>query len=615
LPLINSDSENIVEKLDFLLRESKNSPEYLTELFYGFAHAVADHIQLVQVYLPKIKTLCDKWGPTYAMARGIAFLSEALGNYYETKFDKVYGPAIKAIDILTEFKNYDLIGSAHMISGVNFRSLGEIDKAVKHLLIAADQIDPKGPMAVYSCYCYYQLGEINVYIKDFDTAGKQYLQAVHIAEHSGQLVPLFRSYIGMASYYLALNNLDLSLEYLHKTLNLKNLTASQISRATCDMGLYFITTGNYAEAIKWFKESYEMRTKNDLEDAASTSLIGLSEAYMKLGMNELALENLQSALEITEKYKSQNKRASCLKLLWEVNANLKRWEKAHQYAWEYETIQTDIGAKKLHNIYKLKNGKIEEQRYLLEEKNKEITDSINYAKRIQEAILPSSKYVQECLPDGFIFYKPKDIVAGDFYWMEKKDGSMLFAAADCTGHGVPGAMVSVLCNNALNRSVREFGLTDPGAVLDKTRTLVIREFEKSDEDMKDGMDIALCSIKGLDLSYAGANNPLWIVRNAKIFETKADKQPIGKHDKSKPYTTHYIRLEKGDCIYIFSDGYVDQFGGEKGKKFMAKNLKKLLLGIQDKSMIEQKTIIDDAFEVWRGKEAQVDDVCVIGLKV
>ena len=266
--------------------------------------------------------------------------------------------------------------------------------------------------------------------------------------------------------------------------------------------------------------------------------------------------------------------------------------------------------------------KIEHTHRELEEKNNEILDSITYAKRIQSAILPSNSFVKEYLKESFILYKPKDVVAGDFYWMEpvaetgsKKEPLVLFAAADCTGHGVPGAMVSVVCNNALNRSVREHGLIDPGEILTKTREIVIQEFEKSEEEVKDGMDIALCSLEGMKLQYAGAHNPLWIIRNGELIETKANKQPIGQFDNPEPYTTHSFDLEIGDSLYLFSDGYVDQFGGEKGKKFKTNAFRELLLSIQSKSMEEQKIIINDSFETWKGTLEQIDDVCVIGVKV
>ena len=257
------------------------------------------------------------------------------------------------------------------------------------------------------------------------------------------------------------------------------------------------------------------------------------------------------------------------------------------------------------------------QKQLIEEQHHEITDSIKYAKRIQEAILPPSRLIKELLPESFVLYKPKDIVAGDFFWLEQVEDKVIFAAADCTGHGVPGAMVSVVCHNALNRAVREFGLTDPGKILDKTRELVIEQFEKSDEEVKDGMDIALCALSGKQLEFAGANNPIWIIRagTEKIEEIKADKQPIGKYAAEKEFTTHKIDLQADDSFYIFSDGFADQFGGDKGKKFKGASFKRLLLAIQNESMEVQMERINDAFKSWKGDFEQVDDVCVIGVRV
>lgn len=251
----------------------------------------------------------------------------------------------------------------------------------------------------------------------------------------------------------------------------------------------------------------------------------------------------------------------------------------------------------------------------LEEKNKEIIDSISYAKRIQSAILPPNKIVKEYLVDSFVIYEPKDIVAGDFYWMTQRQNKIIFAAADCTGHGVPGALVSVICNNALNRSVRDYNLTEPAKILDKTREIFIQEFDNSDEDVKDGMDIALCSLQNNTLEYAGANNPLWLIRNNELIEIKANKQPIGKFDNPTPYLNHTINLQKGDTFYVFSDGYADQFGGEKGKKFKSANFKKLLLSIQKQSMEEQKKTLQSSFKNWKGNLEQLDDVCIIGVRI
>jgi PAS domain S-box-containing protein len=274
--------------------------------------------------------------------------------------------------------------------------------------------------------------------------------------------------------------------------------------------------------------------------------------------------------------------------------------------------------KEIERELRKEKAKVEIQNILIEEKNKDILASINYAKRIQTAILPSVNKIKEHLKESFVLYKPKDIVSGDFYWMEATGNCLLIAAADCTGHGVPGALVSILCNAALNSSVREFGILDPGKILDKTRALIIQEFEKSEKVVTDGMDISLCKLEGNLLSYAGANNPLWLIRDGKLIETKADKQTVGQSTYSKPFTTHSMKVEKGDTIYMFSDGFQDQFGGKhriNGKKYMSKKFKLFLLSIQNFSMEDQHKLINDEFINWKGTLEQVDDLCVVGIRI
>ena len=283
-------------------------------------------------------------------------------------------------------------------------------------------------------------------------------------------------------------------------------------------------------------------------------------------------------------------------------------------------------ARKQNRIIQEQKEEVDQQReiaeaaqHLAEEKNKEITDSINYARRLQEAILPPVKLVKEYLQNSFILFKPKDVVSGDFYWMETLKDTVYFAAADCTGHGVPGAMVSVVCSNALSKSLIEEGNHETGKLLDRTRELVIERFGRSEEEIKDGMDISLCALntKTNNLMWSGANNPLWIIRNgeSEIEEVKADKQPIGKYAKENPFTTHQIQLNEGDSAYIFSDGYPDQFGGEKGKKYKSGKMKRFLLSIVEKDAEQQRKMMLNEFESWRGDIEQIDDVCVIGFKI
>ncbi|MEZ4922317.1 MAG: SpoIIE family protein phosphatase [Crocinitomicaceae bacterium] len=276
----------------------------------------------------------------------------------------------------------------------------------------------------------------------------------------------------------------------------------------------------------------------------------------------------------------------------------------------------------VHNLedkVKERTQELQSQKEMVEEKNREIVDSINYALRLQRAIIPTESKIKSALPDSFVLFKPKDIVSGDFYWMNEIEGKVLVGAVDCTGHGVPGAMVSVVGANGLNRCVKEFNLTQPAAILDKLTDLVKETFESGEDKVKDGMDGVLCSIdlQNRVVEYAGANNPLWLMRKGAddLDEIKADKQPIGDFDMRKPFTNHSIQLDEGDIIYFFSDGYADQFGGPRGKKFKYKTLKKLLFDISDKSMAEQCSILDKTFKEWKGEFEQLDDVCIIGVRV
>ena len=290
--------------------------------------------------------------------------------------------------------------------------------------------------------------------------------------------------------------------------------------------------------------------------------------------------------------------------------------------------------KKQKKVIETQKEEVESQKEIIEETHKEITDSINYAKRLQDAILPSIDTVNQYLPHNFILFQPKDVVSGDFYWFEHINNISYIAVADCTGHGVPGAMVSVVCSNALNRSVKEFGIAEPSKILDKTRELVIETFAKSGTDVKDGMDIALCAFSENKVVYSGANNPLWIIRKTSqltelqktqkstiiedekaLIEFKPNKQPIGLYANMTPFKSQSIELFEGDCLYFFTDGYADQFGGDKGKKMKYKPFKNLLLSLQNLPMTAQKQELRNSFLTWKGEIEQIDDVCIIGVKI
>jgi serine phosphatase RsbU (regulator of sigma subunit) len=567
------------------------------------------------------------------------------GRYFllTTKYDLSTTELNKAIEIYKLDNNKSSLSATYSLKSLLLSRIGEDEKA-HNLLLEVINLDRelKDTSSLIS-----HLSNITydyLIINDLDSM-KFTLDEIKTYEPSFYPVDYYYFYQNIGSYYIASKEPELALENLHKAKNLAIELDMTDSRATI---LTFISQAyrlaqNYDKAAQFSLESYEFSKQNDLIYETSEALAELilvkevqnkfNDAYtlqkewMEIEKEIFNLEKIQKikviegALVLAEKEKIITEGEIALQ-----TEKLEGEKTKSKNMWLFGaiiivlilmsfTIFIYLKTKRLNVTINSQKKEVEIKSSSLELALKSINDSIEYSKRIQNAILPPLRAVKEHLKDSFILYKPKDIVAGDFYWMENRNGKVLFAAADCTGHGVPGAMVSVVCNNALNRSVREHALTDPADILEKTRQIVIDEFEKSDDEVKDGMDIALCALNGNTLQYAGANNPLWIIRNGELIEIKGDKQPIGKFIKPKPFTAHAIELEKNDSIYIFSDGYSDQFGGENGKKFKVKAFKKLLIEIQNKSMDKQKQFIDDHFESWKGDLEQLDDVCVIGVKI
>ena len=277
----------------------------------------------------------------------------------------------------------------------------------------------------------------------------------------------------------------------------------------------------------------------------------------------------------------------------------------------------------MYNRYALKNKSHQQlsmQNQVIAQKNKDITDSINYAKKIQEAMLPALAQIQKAFPESFVVYQPKDIVSGDFYWFSERDSKIFIAAVDCTGHGVPGAFMSMIGNDMLYDAVADKGLNKPGEVLASLNQQVKHSLKQNDADSgsRDGMDAALCIFDKnfKSLSFAGANRPLYLVRNREIQITGPTKSSIGGlTDSEHVFQSHEFNLEKGDTLYIFTDGFCDQFGGDAGKKFTTKRFRELLLGLQPSAMEEQGKILRATFKNWKSLTEQIDDVLVIGIRI
>ncbi|MDB4533893.1 SpoIIE family protein phosphatase [Vicingaceae bacterium] len=519
------------------------------------------------------------------------------------------------------------------------------------------------------------IGEAHLYSDQFALAsGTYYDVLILLAKHpSSQFKGI--TYVGLSYVSRFIKDYKLAISYAEKALALKNISLETTLKANLSIGIskgkiqdYYssreILQENMVLAIEVKSISFEVSCLKGLGDLSQQQknyieakeyyelalerssilnhfmlstllLISLGDVSFKL--NKIPVNLYIKAISIAKKHKFIEGVSMAYSSLSSYYASVNNKEMAYECLHKSIDLKEQNGNEikkqlfyqnQIDYVNKVKNKEIE----LLTEisiRHEEIKDSIDYARRIQKALLPSVKRLNEALNNSFVFNLPKDIVSGDFYWFNQTESATLFAVADCTGHGVPGALVSIVCNNALNRAVNEFYLTDPGEILDKVKALVVDAFYKESIENKipldhndlnydrllDGMDIALCSIMNNELKYAGAHNPLWIIRNEELIEYKADKQPIGNFDHSKPFTSHTVPLKKEDMLYIFSDGYADQFGGYKGKKLKTKFFKEYLIEISRESLIKQNELLNIKFNEWKGDLEQVDDVCVLGLRI
>lgn len=350
--------------------------------------------------------------------------------------------------------------------------------------------------------------------------------------------------------------------------------------------------------------------KNLLEKVNRISDGHLNERADIVGNNEIASlsEQFNKMIEQLESYYNELEE-KVRERTAEIMAQKEEIEAQRDSIQEQRNILSDI------------NKSLQKAYLEIEEQKKHIEDSIHYARRIQNAILPPDDFVSALLPDSFVLYKPKDIVSGDFYWMAHKDGKAIVAAVDCTGHGVPGAFMSIVGNNQLNFAINVKNVIRPDEILNALNEGVTKSLRQTrlSSSVKDGMDISLITIdfKKLKLNYAGGYNPLFMIRNNELNVIKADKFPIGGYmgEKLKNFTNHEIDLQKGDVLYLFSDGYADQFGGSDDSKFLIRRFRELVLKIHNEPMNEQKEILNQIHDDWRGNTVQIDDILVIGIRI
>ncbi len=462
---------------------------------------------------------------------------------------------------------------------------------------------------------YHDIGSI--YFKDgnIGLARENFIKSLEIKEKIGDKKGIVYSLKDLAVICFRENNLTQALQHGERSLAIAKETGNPygIEIATEILMPIYKKQGNYKKALEMHELYIQVKDSINNDNIRRTSLN--KEFQYKFDKKEAEViatakvEKEKIELKASEDKKRQNV------IIYSVIGGLLLVSIFSVFI--YRGLQQN---KKANKIITQQKQEVEEKNHLIEEKQKEIIDSINYAQRIQRSLLASKELLDQNLGDHFILFKPKDIVSGDFYWASKlSNGNFAIVTADSTGHGVPGAIMSMLNIACLNEAISN-GHTSPNEILFETRQRIIEHLKNdgSESGGKDGMD---CSLLCLDhnnkLLYASAaNNPVWIIRNSEIIEIKPDKMPVGKHDRdNESFTLHKIQLQAADTIYALTDGFPDQFGGEKGKKFMSKNLKELLRSSAHLPLSEQKTILEKSFCDWVGDLEQIDDVTVIGIKI
>jgi tetratricopeptide (TPR) repeat protein len=539
-------------------------------------------------------------------------MAQALGNIGATYNDqgdlqKALEYELKGLEISKELGNKSIVAVQLHAVGAIYRDLGSRPKAMEYfnnaITIAQEIGDKKGIADAYG-----DIGLVYGENGDYATALDYDFKALKGEREIGNHNAINSILCNIGNVYTKQKKYTLAKQYLDTTLNTAEEANNFTDKKYAYSGLTELDSaqGDYKEAFKNYKKYIIMRdTLVNQANTKKTVQIEMNYEFDQKQATEKAEQDKKDALANVDKNRQKIIRDSFIAgfvLMLALAFFIFRG---------YRQKQKD------NIIITQQKGEVEKQKALVEEKNKDILDSITYAKRLQDAILPPLSLVKQYLPESFLLYKPKDIVAGDFYWMERAGDSILIAAADCTGHGVPGALVSVVCSNALNRTVKEFKITEPGKILDKVRELVLETFEKSEGKIQDGMDISLCciNIKTNEVQWSGAYNSLWYIQNGEMKELPADKQPIGKTDQPLPFNTRTLNLQKGDSFYLFTDGYADQFGGPKGKKFMYRQLQEKLLSVTSLTMERQKNTLVETLETWKGNLEQVDDILMIGIRI
>lgn len=656
------EADSLSEKVVYL--KGKATSQRLIGIRYLFKSDYPKSLKYFQNSLQFYEKIGDKKGVAGAHNnQGVVYWKQ--GNN-----PKAVEQYQKALKLEEELGNKDGIGRAYINIGNIYQIQKDSTKAINYYQKAL-QLFKKLNIPNNVAICLNNLGNINAKGGNYSKAIEYYQKALKIFEKSGYQRRVATCYRNIGNNHNNLKAYTKAIDYYQKALELATTIGEKqiIAGANAGLGDVYLKTGKLQRAKYHAQKGYDMADEIGNVTEVNFSAEILAKVYNKTGEYQKAYnyhvifktsadslvneENIQKVTDLEYQYKYE-KEKQALKLEQQrkdsikaaeakrqktirnsliigfifmiilagvIFRNLLQKRKANQMLSEQKGIieQTNEELKVTLETISQQKEELSSKHQIVSMQNEQITSSINYASRIQNAVLPSQKLREEILPEHFILFKPRDIVSGDFFWTQKIKHYLVVAAVDCTGHGVPGAFMSMLGVSFLNDIIKQEKMIQASQILEDMRTRVKETLDQTGkiEESTDGMDMALYIIdtETNTLQFSGANNPLYLFRDKQLIEYKANRQPVGINLKETPFVNHEIELQSGDNIYTFSDGYVDQFGGTKGGKFLSKQFKKTLTDIQGNNMLKQKEILEQTFENWRGEMEQIDDVLVIGLKI
>jgi len=574
-------------------------------------------------------------------------IDEILGHSVQKRSQDVYLSIALAEEakLLSEEHFYTKgLANSLIQLGKTYQNLSNYGEAMKAALQAMELFKGLKDLSGESV-CLDILGGAYNFLGDYNKRLDCNLRCLNLREKTGDISAQLSTINNIGDTYMAMNDYKNALKYFNHCLTFPDLSDRIQAIVYYNIGEVFYSTQEYRLAEENISKGLSHAESCDYWQIIIVSYQLQAKMLIDQERNEEAILFLNKAESIAIKEGNKEEEYSLYRDYADAYGNLKEYEKAYVYLNKFnrlkEELLSDNNAQKLKKIefdFQFKNikseaeetkeknvlltrafSKIEIQRNEIELKNQSITDSIHYAKRIQNSILPPKEKIKSILKNSFVFYQPKDIVSGDFYWIEKVGNEIIFSVIDCTGHGVPGAFVSLIAYNALNKVILEQQITKPSQILSEIDQLMMSSFTNSEEQVRDGMDMGICvwNTKTNNVQFSGANHSLFIHNGIELSEIKGNKESIGNslYDKKSEFVNHEITIQLETTIYLSSDGFPDQFGGEKGKKLKWKGFRTLLSSLNKIQIQNQKKELSSFFTIWKRDLEQLDDVCIIGVKV